>query len=293
MSCCGQLKLQNFTLYKALPNLANCGGFPCDTPSRKRVFIVFISHSQAIRFQARPRFQGQKTTDLAAQKLQTACQLKTLLDADSDPYLGQGPEELQKATGLVDTRLEVLLDALATQLRKNPKRSRQALQNARKELALPESALENLPMRFVGEGGMGRVYKLGKSPKAFALKVYKTPWETWTSGRELAGAPFQEAANGIFMTHRNTRNVSRFYVANPFRNWSLMEYIGKGSKMENRLGRTLSEQNLSLSDSGHLPNFVNGIRVDHGDELIDHSSFPGTILGKHSAILHKKANLSD
>jgi hypothetical protein len=219
-----------------------------------------------------PRFQGRQATTIATETHQSGQQLAALLQADSDPYIGQSPDNLRTQTAMEETPLRLALDALAHRLRKRPNSAKQGL----RKLNAPEP-FTSQSIRKAGQGRMGQVYKLGETPNAFALKVFRHPSESMVEEREIEIAPFQETANGLFLTHRNTRNVSKFYLANPSKGWTLMEYISRKNNLNNRSGKTLDEQNLFLTDTGNPANFINGIRVDHGDHLHKKSQSASTV----------------
>lgn len=111
--------------------------------------------------------------------------------------------------------------------------------------------IERLDSGFAGD-----VYKLEAGGQEFVLKVFR--------GDIMAD---REIAIGMHLTQgRQTSNLSDFFVgnlANDGSPWALMEFIPQTAKLEERVGQTLNEQNIKISDDNDK-NKVNGIRIDHG-----------------------------
>jgi hypothetical protein len=195
------------------------------------------------------KFQGERATQLAkGKRLLPGEYLAMALRYERDPYVGKVPNGIQHELAGSEIEPKQLLEELAVDLSRNPlKRGR---------IQWYELGDKSLKLSYLGAGEDGRVYRLQLGPRSYAFKVFKT-----------YGDPFEEAANGLYLTARKTRDVSRFYLANPSKKWMLTEYIGPETTLANRTGRTMEEQGFETNDDAHEPNRVNGILVDYGGEL--------------------------
>lgn len=204
-------------------------------------------------------FQGKKTTELARKEIIPFNRLVDHLREDTDPYLGDVPPALTLSGKYKQRDILHGLDWLATRLNS---RSRSGLpdiwphlwENPVKKML----RLGQLKIRVRGEGQAGKVYELDVGGQSFAFKVF---------GEMLGNFnPYREAATGMFFTARQTKDLSGLYAANPVKNWTLMEYIDKDARLDDRPGQTLLEQGYTLSDD-HAKNRINHIRIDHGGRL--------------------------
>ncbi len=222
------------------------------------------------------QFSGQQTTLNATLKHHTGKQLKAALQQESearaaqnleaDETVGQLPEALKNRLNLNEPQARALLDNLVVLLRERGQWSSQFLYNTWNEMYCRQVNRSNIfnqapNLQKLGEGSFGRAYKLGNRDHAFKLKVFKRSAETpFVDVHEI---PYEEAATGLFLTGRNTRDVAHFHFANPGKHWTLTEYIGHQKHLENRPGPTLASHRMAFSDQ-KPDNFIRNIRIDHG-----------------------------
>jgi hypothetical protein len=196
-----------------------------------------------------PKFQGRKATQLLNEGLLLkASQMRTVMSLDDDPYYGTVPAALLEAIGCTETQFRSGLEELVLTLKKDKP----------EQLTYPLSKDKALQVNLAGEGTDARVYKISIDDKSYALKVFFEPG---------AGSALQETANGAFFNAHNTRDVSRLYFSNPSKRWTLMEFIGKDSRISTRSGLTMKQQQFGTDDEVHGPNKINHILVDHGGTL--------------------------
>lgn len=196
------------------------------------------------------RFQGVKSTRLLQGRLLVPGEyLQLALRYERNPYVGKAPPLLQEAMAGCVAKPQKILDDLAVELRRDPPKVRQ---NVIYELG--SQVVLRVLYRSQGEDGL--VYRLKIGGQTYAFKIFKE-----------GSDPYEEVANGVYLTARRTRDVSRFYMANPVKGWMLTEYIDKNTKLADRSGRTMEEQGFESDDDSHAPNRINGILVDYGGEL--------------------------
>jgi len=75
---------------------------------------------------------------------------------------------------------------------------------------------------------------------------------------------YAETARGAYLTSLKTKDLARFYAANPKENWLLMEFISPSTTLKDREGKTLKEHGIHMLDDAY-GNRINGIRVDYGN----------------------------
>ena len=219
-------------------------------------------------------FSGQWATNAAsvgtitvlgqARPLRVAA-LKNKVQRDSDPYIGQIPVAFQQALGLTEEQIFKGLDQMAARRNASPLVALGAYLLSFFNGSGSDSHFEELVKpRLIGQGSFGWVYKLGVGNQAVAFKIHID------GSRPIydVHSAYQEAATGqFFAAHQVTKDVSRFYAANPKIGWSLTEYIDETASVANREGLTIQEAGLLLGDDHHK-NRIAGIRVDFGGEVV-------------------------
>jgi hypothetical protein len=200
-------------------------------------------------------FQGLKTTRKAEKKLLPHEKLKRKLRREGDPYLGRLPETLPQTWKVGSKEALQQLDLWADQLRGLTPSYGTPLPNV---LKVQQCGLQkaNTQLHFIDFGTYGHVYALRIGRQTFAFKVFN-PDHLYRKD------PYEEAAIGQYFTAQKTRDLSRFYIANPAKGWMLMEFIGPDTRLAGRPGKSIEEHGYRFGDDGG-GNRINGIRVDYG-----------------------------
>lgn len=202
------------------------------TATRRAASLLAVGDS--VHFSGKLATEAAKKGNKEKKLPLTQSELNSILNKDDNPYidtlsdslLAGEPKELWFAT----------LDNLAARIRQG--------------FSDPPS---------LGTGKYGTVYHIGIGGKPYALKVFKQ------ENGEPEHSPYQEAATGAYLTHHNiTKDVVRFYAANPQQGWVLTEYIKAGPSItRERPGITRTAGGICIED-GHEDNAVAGVRVDLG-----------------------------
>lgn len=220
-----------------------------------------------------PRFSGIRATRLAQEQLLSDVfeyeTLKNVLTNDDTPYLGTLPPQFMlngllteqqalKAFDTITSRLWSTLDSSSSKSSKPPGLLDRMLLGL--NLTHPTQLLwQAIKIKPISDGGTGNTYKITVNGQPYLLKAIARGWLREPNDF----IPFNEAANGLFFTARNVRNMSRFYAGNPFAGWMITEFIDKSIDMNNRTGPTMQELGYEMLDD-KPDNYIGDIRVDHG-----------------------------
>ncbi len=196
------------------------------------------------------RFQGIKATQLAQGNLLLEDdQLKVALRQEKDPYYGAVPTPLWQWFGVSVKDTRKLLDELAGILKGAPLKNKTPV-----KFGLPNG--NDVVLKLAGHGEDGHAYQLMAGDATYAFKVLNRD-----------GNPFEEVANAAYLNARQTKDAATLHLANPFKSWLLMEFIGPNTRLAGRPGRTMEQQGFETNDDFYEPNRINGILVDFGGEL--------------------------
>lgn len=167
-------------------------------------------------------------------------------------HYGEVPTELQSALGQSDADIWKSINHLGKTMYGN-----RLTRGESKTVTLKKGGQATLD--YLGEGMHGVVYKLTAGDQSYAFKVFHPA----TAG---TGIPFNEVANGAFLTSHGVSDASKLFMANPDKNWTMMEYIPHDANLAERSGPSMAELGITLSDEG-TKNRINGILIDHGGTL--------------------------
>lgn len=215
------------------------------------------------------RFAGAQATRLARQQLLSDLfeyeTLKDSLKNDDTPYLGELPPPFtlnglltqQQALSALDTITSRLWNAGVPTTKPSSAPGLLSRMLLGLNLTNPSELLwQALQIEPLGDGGTGDTYKLTLNGQPYVLKTIARGWLQEPNDF----IPFNEAANGLFFTARNVRDLSRFYAGNPFTGWMLTEFIDKQTV---HTGPTMQDLGYEMLDN-HPDNYIGNIRVDHG-----------------------------
>lgn len=217
------------------------------------------------------QFEGKHTTRLAKQGLlMSTMQLWQSLQQDNNYYYGKVPERLAK----VIPRNEVpkLLDTIAGQLK-----GQDFIQGHEYFFKHHTRSMHEKTIRAIaiGQGTSGRVYALKvKGSPTYAFKIPQP-------NKLGQGSLYQDVANGAFLNAHKVKDVTKLYLANPYQEWCLMEFVKPeeersrnlktflSSLFKHRIGKTMEQRQFRSSDRDENPggNVLNGIMVDLGGRL--------------------------
>jgi len=196
---------------------------------------------------------GSQSTEIAhTGSLLTPEQLKAAMKKEKNFNFGTAPDALKRALGQSDAEIHASLNHLGASLYKS-----QLARGESREIALKKGG--SATVAYLDHGFTSVVYKLSVGGQNYVMKVFRPG----TAGTDIA---YRDVANGAFLNAHEVADASRLYMANPEKNWTLMEHIGPEANLTDRPGKTLAELGFESSDDGGK-NRINGILVDHGSTL--------------------------
>lgn len=205
--------IQNSKAHVAYARFQHPLNIPFQAPVSKLASVPFNKEDSFIK-QSPVKFQGRYTSELLDRGfLMTINQLHQSLHRDTDPYYESFPPSLAQNIYRIRPR-EVLLplfDNAAQQLQNAPSR----IPGEKRTLSIGNG--EMLSFEYVASGSSGDVYKL-KLPNCppLAFKV--------ANARKKNYGTFEEIVNGAFYKAHKFTNTTKLYLANPYKDWSLMEF---------------------------------------------------------------------
>lgn len=195
---------------------------------------------------------------------------------EASKYFGTIPLQFTQANPSVSPEA---LDELAKNLRKleqeTPLEEGVILNQSHVDSLFPKSLIKTLgrkkspietlfqnnefKIKKLGAGVSGDVYQLSLNDESFAFKVFRPD----RKGQKTQDV-YREITVGSRLTKLGIRDISKLYAASTSNHpWTLMEYIGPDTKLDDRTGPTLKEMKIYVSDD-NAKNRVNGILVDYG-----------------------------
>jgi hypothetical protein len=172
-------------------------------------------------------------------------------------YRGNIPSSLGHAFGLEAEQLLPELDRIADILQKPATTTNKTIKI--------RSNQHDIDFIKVGQGSFAKVYKISDGQRKYVLKVHYPDLSPKSGPHSIS----QEIDNAEHLTRLGvTKDVCRFYGANPEAGWILYEYISRFARIKNREGITLKEASLRLDDNS-WDNRRGGVRIDLGGTLAE------------------------
>jgi hypothetical protein len=260
--------------------------------------ISFNSNFPAYLRKPATVFRGTEATKAARASLLKDIDLKKALVKEKDPYVGAVPSEIMKSKALSEKQVLQKFDDLASQVgtdcythKPGGKTGLWGPLNTFKErmwekfYAWRKTRKAEFPLKYIGGGSFGRVYKISlPSKQEYAFKVFKTPEQALNYigsvhltpkqyflphakiqfENRAVRMPYQEVANMFYFDAQNTSDLKKIFVANPSK-WILSELI-PDRPIFKRSGKSIKEQGYMFEDDC-ARNRIHGMLIEAGGKF--------------------------